>query len=269
MNGPLLETHEALIRFCIFAIVLAIMAAAEVWAPARARHFPRRKRWPLNLAITIFNSAMLRFAFPLLAVGVALWAEVRGLGLFTWLGLPGWARFAAGLLILDLTIYAQHLVMHRVPILWRFHRVHHTDRDVDVTTALRFHPGEIALSMGLKMGFVVAFSIPASAVVVFEVILNAMAMFNHANIHLPRRLEPIVRALLVTPDMHRIHHSTQRTETDSNYGFNLSLWDRVFGTYCANPSQANFVIGLSAYQNAEPNNARFAFLLPFQKGPPR
>lgn len=269
MSGSFLESHEALIRFCIFALVLGVMAAAEALAPARPRNFPRTKRWPLNLAITIVNSALLRFAFPLLAVGAALWAEARGFGLFSWLGMPSWARIAAGLILLDVTIYAQHWVMHRVPILWRFHRVHHTDRDVDVTTALRFHPGEIALSMGLKMAFVVAFAIPASAVVIFEVILNATAMFNHANTHLPRSLEPIVRAFLVTPEMHRIHHSTLRAETDSNYGFNLSLWDRLFGTYRAQAMHPDFALGLAHYQTAEPNNARFALLLPFQSGPAR
>lgn len=242
------------------------MALIEALSPARVRNFGRLRRWPTNLAITIANTALLRLAFPLLAVGAAIWAEKHGIGLFHRLALPTWAAFVLSLLVLDVIIYGQHWAMHRVPILWRFHRVHHTDRDVDVTTALRFHPGEIALSMGLKMAAVVALGAPAAAVIVFEVVLNAMAMFNHTNMKMPAALERVLRFLVVTPDMHRIHHSLERRETDSNYGFNLSFWDRLFGTYCAAASRPDFMLGLSSYQTDAPNGIGFALLLPFRRG---
>ena len=217
----------------------------------------------------VTNTAMLRFAFPLLAVGTALWAQEAGFGLFHWLHVPYAAGFAASLVLLDVTIYAQHVAMHRIGILWRFHRVHHTDRDVDATTALRFHPGEIALSMGLKMGVVALIGAPPAAVIVFEVILNGMAMFNHANLKLPGWLDGILRAVVVTPAMHRIHHSLAADEMDTNYGFNLSLWDRLFGTYRAHAAKADFPLGLEHFQSAAPNGWGFVFALPFRGGPAR
>jgi sterol desaturase/sphingolipid hydroxylase (fatty acid hydroxylase superfamily) len=264
-----LLAHETAIRFGIFAAVLAALALAEAISPARKRQFPREARWPANLLLTIIDTAMLRLLFPLLAVGVAAWAEVRGIGLFNLVALPIWAAFAASLLLLDATIYAQHWAMHRSPILWRLHRVHHTDRDVDVTTSLRFHPGEIALSMGLKMAVVVALGAPPDTVIGFEIVLNAMAMFNHANWKLPAGVERTLRALIVTPDMHRIHHSLKRSETDSNYGFNLSLWDRLFGTYCGHASQTGFALGLESFQSPAPNGIFFVIMLPFRRGPSR
>jgi sterol desaturase/sphingolipid hydroxylase (fatty acid hydroxylase superfamily) len=259
--------HEAAIRFGIFASILAAMALAEAAFPARQRNFPRLSRWPANLLMSVANTALLRFLFPLLAVGAAAWAEARGIGLLR--ALPSWAAFAAGLFLLDAIIYAQHWAMHRFAILWRLHRVHHTDRDVDVTTSLRFHPGEIALSMGLKMAAVIALGVPPEAVVVFEVVLNAMAMFNHANWKLPASVDRVLRAIVVTPDMHRIHHSLKRNETDSNYGFNLSLWDRLFGTYRAAASAPNFPLGLESYQTTMPNSFFYIVILPFRSEPLR
>ena len=268
MSDALLA-HEPFVRLSVFAVVLALMALAETLWPARARHFPRTRRWPANLALTIISTAMLRFLFPLLAVGAAVWAQSRGIGLFRLLALPFWASFLASLVLLDVLIYAQHWAMHRVPILWRFHRVHHTDRDVDATTALRFHPGEIALSMGLKMGAVIALGAPPAAVIVFEVVLNATAMFNHANWKMPRGIERALRLIVVTPDMHRIHHSLKREEMDRNYGFNLSWWDKLFGTYRAAASAPDFPLGLEHFQNEAPNGIAFVSLLPFRGGPVR
>jgi sterol desaturase/sphingolipid hydroxylase (fatty acid hydroxylase superfamily) len=259
--------HEAAIRFGIFAAALAVFALAEAAFPVRQRNFPRISRWPANLLMTAANTAVLRFLFPLLAVGAAVWAQARGIGLLHALPFP--AAFAAGLILLDAIIYAQHWAMHRFAILWRQHRVHHTDRDVDVTTSLRFHPGEIALSMGLKMAAVVALGMPPEAVVVFEVVLNAMAMFNHANWKLPAAVDRVLRAIVVTPDMHRIHHSLKRDETDSNYGFNLSLWDRLFRTYRPAASRPQFPLGLESYQTVMPNNFLYIIMLPFRPEPLR
>ncbi len=260
---------EALVRFAIFAAALAALLIAEALWPARRRNFPRVRRWPANLALVATDTLLLRLAIPLLAVGVALWAETAQFGLFHWLDLPYWGAFAASLLVLDVTIYAQHLAMHRFGVLWRLHRVHHTDRDVDVTTAIRFHPGEIVVSMGLKMAIVALLGAPAAAVVAFEAILNAMAMFNHANLKLPTGLDRLLRWAVVTPDMHRIHHSLVRDEMDTNYGFNLSAWDRLFGTYRAKAARPDFTLGLEHFQSSAPNGLWFVFALPFRGGPAR
>lgn len=260
---------EAGLRFAIFAAALATLVLAEALWPARARRFPRVRRWPTNILLTMIDSAMLRLFFPLLAVGTAVWAEAAGFGLFHRIAVPGWAAFALSLVILDGAVYAQHLAMHRFGLLWRLHRVHHTDRDVDVTTAVRFHPGEIALSMGLKMAIVALLGAPAAAVVAFEAILNGVAMFNHANLHLPAGFERGLRWLVVTPDMHRIHHSTVQTETDSNYGFNLSVWDRLFRTYRAAAGRPDFTLGLASFQSDAPNGWWFVLALPFRGGPVR
>jgi sterol desaturase/sphingolipid hydroxylase (fatty acid hydroxylase superfamily) len=265
VSGALLA-HEPVARFAVFAAVLALMSLAEALSPARDRNFRRFKRWPANLALSVLSTAMLRFLFPLLAVGAAIWAQTRGIGLFHWLALPAWLAFSASLLLLDVLVYGQHWAMHQVPILWRFHRVHHTDRDVDATTALRFHPGEIALSMGLKMGAVVALGTPPAAVIVFEIVLNAMAMFNHANWKMPAKIERVLRRLVVTPDMHRIHHSLKRDEMDTNYGFNLSWWDRLFGTYRHAPDAPDFTLGLRNFQDERPNGIVFVSWLPFGRG---
>ncbi len=267
--GAFLFESDAGLRFLIFVGLLVAMAAAETLFPARVRTFPRLRRWPANILLIATDTAMLRLAFPLLAVGAAIWAERTQTGLLHWLAIPYWAAFAASLVALDAVIYGQHVAMHRIGVLWRFHRVHHTDRDVDVTTAVRFHPGEIALSMGLKMAVVVGLGAPAAAVVAFEAILNGMAMFNHANLHLPGWLDRPLRWAVVTPDMHRIHHSLVQPETDSNYGFNLSLWDRIFRTYRHAASRADFTLGLEHFQSAAPNGPWFIFALPFFKGPAR
>jgi len=227
----------------------------------------RARRWPANLLLSLANTALLRFAFPLLAVGAALWAEETGIGLFNMLPVPSWLTGLAAFAALDLFVYAQHVVMHRVGLLWRVHRVHHADRDVDVTTALRFHPLEIALSMGLKMAAVVALGAPAWAVALFEVALNATAMFNHANLRLSQKLDTRLRSFVVTPDMHRIHHSVAAGELNSNFGFNFSFWDRVFGTYREAPALGHegMTLGLKEFQTDAPASLGFALALPFRR----
>ncbi|NBZ86826.1 sterol desaturase family protein [Stagnihabitans tardus] len=221
--------HEPALRVAAFLGVLAAMMAWELASPVRRQEVPRVIRWTNNLGLVIVDTAILRLAFPLLAVGLA--TRIEGGGLFGLLSLPGWVAVPLGLLLLDLAIYFQHRVFHAVPLLWRLHRMHHADPDFDTTTALRFHPVEIVLSMAIKLAVVALLGLPPVAVLVFEVILNATALFNHGNVSLPPRLEPLLRRLIVTPDMHRVHHSTDPVETNSNYGFNLPWWDRIFGTY--------------------------------------
>lgn len=260
--------HETLIRLGVFLGLFILFAGVEAMIPRRKRVQTRSKRWVTNLALTLIDTITLRFlaiAIPVLAVGAASDAATNGWGLFNKLGWPWWLEGVLAILMLDLAIWAQHLVTHKVPILWRLHRVHHADRDFDVTTALRFHPIEIALSMLLKIVLVYLLGPAAWAVVLFEVILNGTAMFNHANIALPRALDRVLRKVLVTPDMHRVHHSVHRDEHDSNYGFSLSIWDRIFGTYIAQPKEGHqdMVIGLQ-WQDDAPARLGWTLWLPFR-----
>lgn len=234
-----LTVAEPTLRLAVFLSVLAAMALWEVAAPRRRREIPRLLRWTNNLALVVLDTAVLRLAFPMLAVGLAILAEQRGWGLFNLLAVPGWLAFVASVVILDLAIYGQHVVFHAVPVLWRLHRMHHADLEFDVTTGLRFHPVEIVLSMAVKLAVVAALGPPALAVLVFEVLLNATALFSHSNVRLPAGLDRVLRWGIVTPDMHRVHHSIDRVETDSNYGFNLSVWDRLFRTYRAQPAKGH------------------------------
>ncbi len=228
--------HEPQVRLAAFAAVLAAMAVWEFAAPRRARPVGRRSRWPLNLGLAAFNTVVLRIAFPTAAVGIAMLAETRGWGLLHALSLPAWLNAVIAVLVLDLALYVQHVTFHKVPLLWRLHRLHHADRDVDMTTGARFHPIEILLSMAYKVAVVAALGAPPVAVVVFEVLLNGMAIFNHGNVAMPAAVDRALRLLIVTPDMHRVHHSVIRTETDSNYGFQLTWWDHLFRTYRAQPA---------------------------------
>ena len=244
---PFILDHEPTIRLAAFFGIFAVMALWELAAPRRRLTAAKPARWFANLAIVAINTLVIRLVFPLLAVGAALWAAGRGWGLFNLTAAPVWLAFPASILLLDLLIYAQHVVFHKVPVLWRLHLMHHADLDIDVTTGARFHPVEIVLSMAIKMAAVVALGAPAAAVVVFEVLLNATAMFNHANARLPVGIDRMLRLFVVTPDMHRVHHSVLRRETDSNYGFNLPWWDRLFGTYRAQPTAGHdgMTIGLA------------------------
>jgi sterol desaturase/sphingolipid hydroxylase (fatty acid hydroxylase superfamily) len=260
--------NEILIRLGLFIGLFVLFASAEALAPRRPRAQTRGRRWATNLAITLLDSLMLRamaIFLPLLAVGAALDAERMGVGLFNHLSLPLWVEALAAILILDLAIWAQHLITHKVPLFWRFHRMHHADRDMDVTTAIRFHPVEIAASMGLKIGLVYLIGPAAWAVLAFEVLLNGTALFNHANLRLPLWLDRWVRLVLVTPDMHRVHHSVHRHEHDSNYGFALSVWDRIFGTYRPEPEAGHdaMVVGLE-WQDERPARLGWALMLPFR-----
>ncbi|WP_170985311.1 sterol desaturase family protein [Roseomonas sp. AR75] len=247
-----LLANEPVIRLAAFAGVLALMAGLEAMLPRRARSFGRLRRWPGNLGIVFVDTLVLRLVFPTAAVGVALAAEGHGVGLLPWLGLPAPLALLLAILLLDLAIYLQHVLFHAVPALWRLHRMHHADLDFDVTTGLRFHPAEIILSMVIKFAVVVALGAPAVAVLIFEVLLNATSMFNHANLRLPQALDRALRPILVTPDMHRVHHSVGPQETNSNFGFNLALWDRLFGTYRAQPAagHAAMTIGIEQFRDA-------------------
>lgn len=261
--------NELLIRAGFFIGLFSLFAGLEALAPRRRRSLPRKRRWTTNLAIVVIDSLTLRLmalVLPLLAIGAAADAQAMGWGLFNRLDWPWWLELGLAVLILDLAIWAQHLVTHKVPLFWRFHRMHHADRDMDVTTAIRFHPVEIAASMLLKIMLVYLLGPSALAVLVFEVLLNGTAMFNHANLRLPRWLDRVVRMVLVTPDMHRIHHSVHRHEHDSNYGFALSVWDRVFGTYRARPEGGHdsMKIGLH-WQDERPARLGWSLLLPFRK----
>lgn len=261
--------HETLIRLGVFVGLFALFATLETLAPRRVRSQPRARRWVTNWAITIANTLTLRalaFGLPLLAVGAAVDASAQGWGLFNAIELPTAVEVFIAILIFDFAIWTQHLVTHKIPLLWRLHRVHHADVDFDVTTAIRFHPVEIALSMVLKIGLVYLVGPAALAIVLFEILLNGTAMFNHSNLKLPLALDKILRLLLVTPDMHRVHHSVHRHEHDSNYGFALSIWDRVFRTYIAQPKEGHesMKIGLE-WQDDRPSRLGWSLTLPFRR----
>lgn len=260
--------HEPGVRLAAFSGVLVLMLAWELLAPRRALANPRIVRWGNNLGIVVLNTVLLRLVFPAAAVGVALLAESRGWGVLAMLELPGWLAVLIAVLLLDLAIWAQHVIFHAVPALWRLHRMHHTDTDFDVTTGLRFHPIEILLSMLIKAAVIIVLGAPAVAVLIFEVLLNATSMFNHGNVRLPARLDRVLRWVVVTPDMHRVHHSWHPEETNSNYGFNLPWWDRLFRTYRAQPRDGHegMTIGINLFR--EPGDLRLDRLLlqPF-RGP--
>lgn len=231
--------NEAFIRVGAFLSVLIIMASLELIWPRRQLLVSKAKRWLNNLGIVVLNTIIIRLLFPTAALGIALIAEDRQWGLFNVLPIPYWVSVIAAVIALDLIIYAQHVLMHKLPVLWKLHRVHHVDLDFDVTTGGRFHPVEIIVSMLIKFIAIIALGAPALAVVVFEVLLNATSMFNHSNLRLPAALDRILRLFVVTPDMHRVHHSVIRRETDSNYGFNLPWWDRLFKTYRDQPESGH------------------------------
>ena len=261
--------NELLWRGGVFLLLFAIFAGAEALAPRRPRSIARTGRWPTNLAMTILNFAALRglaVLLPLLAIGAALNAGTKNWGLLNQVDWPGWVELVVAVLILDLAIWAQHLITHKAPMFWRFHRVHHADRDMDVTTGFRFHPVEILASMGLKIGLVYLLGPSALAVLVFEILLSGTALFNHANLALPVGLDRLVRQVLVTPDMHRVHHSIHREEHDSNYGFCLSLWDRIFRTHVPEPKAGHeaMTVGLE-WQDERPAKLAWTLWLPFQR----
>lgn len=257
---------EHTVRLSIFLGIFAIMAAAEYFSPRRTPVIGRMKRWPQNIALVALDALIVRFMLPISLVGFSLMTVQHGWGLFSLLQLPFWLTIVLSLVGLDFIIYWQHVLFHKVPFLWRLHRVHHTDTEFDVTTALRFHPFEIIISMGIKFAAIILLGIPPEAALLFEIILNACAMFNHSNTHIPPRIDSLLRYILVTPDMHRVHHSTIAIETNSNYGFNIPVWDRLFHSYRDQPMEGHqkMRIGLDRFREAENIRLDKLLLQPFR-----
>ncbi len=243
--------HELPIRLGFFFSIFAIMAIWEVLAPRRELQLSRVTRWSSNLGLVVLNSLVLRLLFPAAAVGVAIFAEGQGVGLLHIYQIPFDLAVIVSVIAMDFVIWVQHVMFHAIPLLWRLHRVHHADLDYDVTTGARFHTIEIILSMLIKFAAIMLLGPPVVAVVIFEVLLNATAMFNHANVGLPPALDRILRWIVVTPDMHRVHHSVEDDEANSNFGFSLTWWDRIFGTYRDQPRAGHrgMTIGIHHYRD--------------------
>lgn len=261
-----LEQYESIIRLSSFAGIFLIMAMLEIAMPRKQRVLGKGQRWFTNISLVLVNTLALRLIMPILAVGMAHYAAEQGWGLLAFVNLPIWVEIIVAFILLDMLIYAQHIAFHKVPILWRFHKVHHADRDLDVTSGARFHPVEAVLSMAYKLVCIALIGPAAFAVFLFEVVLNAASMFNHANVRLPLRLDRLLRLLIVTPDMHRVHHSVIERETNSNYSFFLTIWDRMFRTYTAQPEKGHdgMTVGLSEYQDSKPANLIWSLLVPFK-----
>jgi len=247
--------------------MLILFSSLEALFPRRQRNLPRQGRWLTHLGITVIDSLAVRILGPLTAIAVAVWASGKGVGLFNLTDWPLWFEVTLAFIVLDFAIYLQHVISHRVPLFWRFHKVHHTDRDLDASSAVRFHPIEILLSMLYKCGLVLLIGPAALAILIFEIVLNASAIFNHANLKLPLWLDRLLRPLIVTPDMHRVHHSVIEGETNSNYGFCFSIWDRLCRTYIAQPQAGHdgMMIGLSEHQSDKPSKLFWSLKLPFAK----
>ena len=243
--------NEKYVRMGFFFGMLLLIGLWEILAPKRALTVSKTVRWINNLGLVFFNTFLLRVLFPAAAVGLASLAAANGWGAFNYYEIPLWLTLTASVIIMDLVIYLQHVMVHAVPLLWRLHRVHHADLDYDVTTGSRFHPLEIIFSMLVKFAAILLLGPPVIAVIVFEIILNATAMFNHGNIGLPKSLDKILRLFLVTPDMHRVHHSVEDDEANSNFGFSLPWWDRIFGTYRDQPrgGHVDMTIGIHKYRD--------------------
>jgi sterol desaturase/sphingolipid hydroxylase (fatty acid hydroxylase superfamily) len=265
--GDAMLAAEPAVRLGCFLAVLAAVGLWEARAPRRRLTLPRLRRWPGNLGVAVVGTILLRLVLPVAAVGVAVIAARRSWGLLNQLELPALVAVPLAILLLDLAIYAQHVAFHHVAPLWRLHRMHHADLDIDVTTGLRFHPLEILLSMAIKIAVVVAIGAPALAVLLFEVLLNATSLFNHGNLRLTGRADRLLRLLVVTPEMHRVHHSVLRAETDSNFGFNLPWWDRLFGTYRAEPAAGHLgmTIGLPEFRAPRELRLDRMLLQPFRR----
>lgn len=248
-----IATYETTIRLGAFFGMFSVMALWELLAPRRVLTQSKPARWMNNIALVILNTVIVRIVFPTAAIGVAAYATEQQWGLFNQVNSPAWLAVIISVVLLDGLIYMQHVMFHAVPAFWRLHRVHHADMDFDVTTGTRFHPIEIVLSMLIKFAAILLLGPPLAAVVIFEVLLNATSMFNHSNVRLPLGLDRLLRVFIVTPDMHRVHHSRYAHETNSNFGFSLSLWDRLFGTYRAQPDDGheNMVIGIDTFRDSK------------------
>lgn len=266
-----LLNNEPILRLSVFLVVLLAIAVWEVLAQRRPQRISRLSRWPSNLAIVVLDTLAVRLIFPFAAVGMAFLASERGWGLFNLIALPSWLSVVLAILVLDLAIYFQHRIFHAVPWLWRLHRMHHADLEFDVTTGLRFHPLEIVLSMAIKMGVVVMLGAPALAVIIFEVLLNATSLFNHGNARLPQKVDQWLRLFLITPDMHRVHHSVIQRETDSNFGFSVPWWDHLFRTYRAQPEKGHLgmTIGIEDFRTQGDLRLDRMLIQPFRPAPNR
>jgi sterol desaturase/sphingolipid hydroxylase (fatty acid hydroxylase superfamily) len=262
-----LSSSEGL-RLAAFCGVLIVMLVWELLLPRRTSNIKRTARWPSNLAVVVLDTVLVRLVFPTTTIAVALLAETNGWGLFNVVRLPQWLTLLAGIVLLDLAIYLQHVLFHWLPALWRFHRMHHADLEFDVTTGVRFHPVEILLSMAIKLGVILALGTPALAVLGFEILLSATSLFNHGNVKLPERLDRALRWVLVTPDMHRVHHSIVTRETNSNFGFNLPWWDWLFKTYRDQPAAGHLAMTIGLEQFRELTEQRLDRMLtqPFRTG---
>ena len=262
---PLVKKNELLIRLGVFFGILVVMFLWELIAPRRPLTTSKITRWFSNLGLVLIDSIVVRLVFPTALAGITLLVQQRGWGLFNQFELPYLLKIIFSVLILDFVIYLQHIMFHSVPLFWRLHMVHHTDMDIDVTTGVRFHPVEIILSMGIKMIVVILIGAPLAAALIFEIILNGTSMFNHGNVRYSQNIDSILRLLVVTPEMHRVHHSTIRWETNSNLGFNFPWWDRLFGTYRGQPAKGHLemTIGLEPYKEPKKLTLPWLIVLPF------
>lgn len=261
------QTEEALIRMIAFAGVFLAMALLETLFPRKKRVKPRLTRWFASFGMLVIANLALRFGFPILAIGVAFWAEQQEFGLFNWLGLPIWLEVTLAVIALDFAIWAQHVITHYVPALWALHKVHHADEDLDASSGIRFHPLEQIFSMIVKIAIVALLGAAPLAVFLFEILLNATSMFNHASIHLPRWLDAGLRRVIVTPDFHRVHHSVHREETNSNFGFCLSVWDQLFKTCRAQPKDGHegMMLGLDRRPEGNTTGLIWGLIAPFRR----
>ena len=265
LNNLIIE-HEIIIRLGFFLSVFSIMAVWEIIAPRRKLLIPKLLRWSNNLALVFLNTILLRLIFPAAAAGMAIFVNAQGWGLFNYYDVAFPIAVIASVIFMDAMIYLQHVMVHAIPVLWRLHRVHHADPDFDVTTGARFHPLEIMLSMLIKFAVIVLLGPPVLAVIIFEILLNATAMFNHSNVRLNTTLDKYLRLLVVTPDMHRVHHSVEEDETNSNFGFNLPWWDRLFGTYRDQPRNGHQYMTIGIHDFNRPRQVTWLhsmLILPF------
>jgi len=260
-------SNEVEIRLGFFFCLLMILALLELYVPRRSLNYDKKTRWIRNLSLVVINNFSTRIIIAFTATSVALYAEKQAIGLFNQVNISDYAKIIISLILLDLAIYIQHLLFHHIPIFWKLHKIHHIDQDIDVSTAVRFHPIEILLSTLIKCAIILLLGVPVIAVIIFEIILNAGAMFSHANIKMPLIIDKYLRLFIVTPDMHRVHHSTIIKETNSNFGFNLSIWDRIFNTYTDQPSKGHkeMEIGLIEYQNVNKTTLVDLIVIPFKK----
>ncbi len=258
--------NEPLVRGVIFLLLAGGLITWEILKPRRQNTLPKTQRWRINFSLMVIDILLLRALFPLAAVGIALYSSEKNWGLFNRIELNPVLLIIITVLLLDLLIYWQHRLFHKIPWLWRLHRIHHTDLELDISSGVRFHPLEIILSMLIKTGFIIIFGLSPVGVLIFEIILNSTAMFNHSNIYIKPTIDRYLRWFIITPDMHRIHHSTVIKETDSNFGFNLPWWDRLFKSYCAEPhgGQTSMPLGLTEFRDAGKLRLRDLLWLPMK-----